>query len=424
MQSKKLSLGLAVVLAMFVLAALTTAPRAAAQTEKVLHSFGSNSRNGFGPGSSLTLDSAGNLYGTTVNGGAKVGTVYELSPKSGAVYTEKVLFSFTGLDGESPEGGVIFDSAGNLYGTTNAGGANSVGAVFELMPPVPPSTKWTEKVLYSFLNNVVDGRNPGDNLAFDGAGNLYGVTFFGGAYGVGAVFELSPTEGGDWVETLPHSFNPNVSIGDGTDPRSSLTVDSAGNLYGTTLFGGSLGNGTVYELSPSSGGTWTETILYNFANDDTDGGLPAGGLSFDSSGNLYGTTTAGGTSSGGTVFKLTPSSGGSWSETVLYYFSNSSHDGSYPYGNVTFDSAGDLYGTTLQGGTGTGCTNTSSCGVVYELKPTSGLWAERVIHNFTNNGNDGYYPEAGVTIGSGGILYGTTYYGGTSDEGTVFSLKP
>jgi uncharacterized repeat protein (TIGR03803 family) len=428
MRNKNVSLGLAAALAMFAIPTLMTATPAAAQAEKVLHSFGANSKGGFGPASSLTLDSAGNLYGTTFNGGnALRGTVYELSPKSGGVYTEKVLYSFSasGGDAQDPEDGLIFDSAGNLYGAAGSGGSNQAGAVFELSPPVPPSTQWTEKLVYSFLNNSVDGRNPAYNLISDSAGNLYGITLFGGAYGFGTVFELSPTAGGGWIETVLHSFDPNVSLGDGTDPRSGLTLDSAGKLYGTTRFGGSLGSGTVYKLTPSSGGTWTETILYNFANNSKDGGLPVGGVIFDSSGNLYGTTTGGGPKGGGTVFKLTPSSGGSWTEAILHYFLfKNSSDGSYPYGNLTFDSVGDLYGTTLSGGTGVNCTNTVSCGVVYELRPASGLWSERLVHNFTNNGTDGYYPEAGVIFGSGGSLYGTTYYGGTSGEGTVFTIKP
>jgi uncharacterized repeat protein (TIGR03803 family) len=155
-----------------------------------------------------------------------------------------------------------------------------------------------------------------------------------------------------------------------------------------------------------------------------DGGLPAGGLTFDASGNLYGTTTQGGPKSGGTVFKLTHSSGGSWTEKVLYYFLNgNSSDGYNPICNLIFDAAGDIYGTTLIGGTGT-CTKTGGCGIVFELKPASGLWSEKVLHDFNDNGSDGYYPEAGVIGGAGGNLYGSTFYGGSFDSGTVYTVKP
>ncbi|HWY23005.1 MAG TPA: choice-of-anchor tandem repeat GloVer-containing protein [Candidatus Acidoferrum sp.] len=429
MRNKQVSLGLAAVLALFTISTLTTATYAAAQSEKVLHSFGSNSKFGVGPSSSLIFDASGNLYGTTVNGGTdNIGTAYELSPKIGGGWTEKLLYSFAknGTDGQNPAGGLIFDSAGNLYGTTDIGGTDGVGTVFELSPPVPPATTWTEKVLYSFLNNSTDGQNPANSLVMDSAGNLYGTTGSGGVFVVGTAFELRPTAGGGWTETVLHSFHQTAGGGDGSDPRSGLILDSAGNLYGTTLFGGALGGGTVYQLSPSTGGTWTETILYSFANDKVDGGLPSGGsLILDAAGNLYGTTTAGGPAGGGTVFRLSPSSGGVWKEKVLHYFlAQSSSDGSNPFGSLTLDSAGNLYGTTLVGGTGTCPGTQQACGIVYELRPTAGLWIEKILHNFNENGSDGYFPEGGVVLGSGGSLYGNTYYGGTFNEGTVFVVKP
>lgn len=427
MRSKKLSLGLAMVLAMFVVATLMTATLAAAQTERVLHTFGSNSKGGVDPADSLIFDSSGNLYGIANSGGTDdEGIAYELSPKSGGGWTEHVLYSFlrNGLDGENPDSGLIFDSAGNLYGVTDSGGPDGVGTAYELSPPVPPATQWTEKVLYSFLNNGIDGQNPANNLVMDSAGNLYGTCGFGGADVVGVAFELSPTESGEWTETLLHTFH-DVGGGDGSDPRSGLILDSAGNLYGSTLFGGTLGGGTVYELSPSTGGSWTETILYNFANDNTDGGFPSGGsLIFDSTGNLYGATTAGGPTSGGTVFKLSHS-GGRWTEKVLHYFnSQNGTDGFNPFGSLTFDSAGNLYGTTLTGGTGSCPGTQNECGILYELRPATGLWIEKILHDFTQNGTDGYFPVGGVTPGPAGSFYGTTYYGGAFNEGTVFTVKP
>ena len=261
MRSKKLSLELTVALAVFTTAMLMTGTPAAAQTEKVLHNFGSNTKARVGPASNLIFDSAGNLYGTTVDGGNDdVGTAFELIPVTGGGWAQKVLYSFAknGADGQGPEGGLVFDSAGNLYGTTAAGGANGVGTVFELTPPVPPSTQWTEQVLYSFLDNNMDGQNPTDSLIFDPADNLYGITLEGGRYAVGTVFELSPATSGGWTEAVVHSFSPNINGEDGYDPRSGLTIDSSGNLYGTTLFGGSLGGGTVFEFTPSTGGAWTD----------------------------------------------------------------------------------------------------------------------------------------------------------------------
>jgi uncharacterized repeat protein (TIGR03803 family) len=423
MISKNLSPLMVALLAIFGIASVMTPTRATAQTERVLHNFGGVSGAGEVPGSSLIFDSAGNLYGTTEAGGAnKVGVVFELSPRTGGGWTQKVLHSFSAHDGDgqTPQSGLVFDSAGNLYGTASGGGTDGVGAVFELSPPVPPSTEWSETVIYSFLNNGVDGQNPLEKLIFDSAGNLYSTTFGGGGGTVGTVFELSPSGGGLWTETLLHTFSP---VGDGDDPRSGLTMDAAGNLYGVTLFGGAHSDGTVYELTPSAGGTWTETILYSFAVTSVDGGEPAGGLIFDSAGNLYGTTTVGGPEEGGIVFKLKPS-GGTWTETVLHYFLyHNSADGFYPFGDLAFDSLGNLCGATLQGGTGS-CSSTGSCGVVFKLRPATPLWTERIAHNFNADGIDGFFPAGGVVAGAGGIIYGTASFGGTAGQGDVFAIQP
>jgi uncharacterized repeat protein (TIGR03803 family) len=425
-------LSAAIVLLTLFLTAFLTAPGAIAQTERVLHSFGSNTKAGLAPASNLIFDSRGNLYGTTIEGGTdNVGTVFELTPKPGGAWTELLLHSFaeSGHDGQSPYSGLIFDSAGNLYGTTTAGGVGSGGIVFELSPPVPPSTRWSEKVLHNFLAyNNRDGNYPDANLLFDSAGNLYGTTEGGGDYGGGTVFELSPATGGSWIETVLHSFNPSVSVGDGKNPKASLILDSAGNLYGTAWAGGPFGGGTVFELSPSTGGSWTENILHNFAGGIGDGAQPQGALIFDSTGNLYGTTSQGGPEGGGTVFKLTPSSGGSWTETVLYFFYPvfPSTDGNYPLGNLVFDSSGNLYGTTATGGIGNCFGLGPVCGIVYKLTPAAGPWTETVLHYFNDNGSDGYYPFAGLVPGSGGNLYGATELGGTAGRGgggTVFVIN-
>jgi uncharacterized repeat protein (TIGR03803 family) len=407
MRGDKLLLALAIVTASLFLAG----PRAAAQ-ETVLHNFG-NGNDGASPQNSLTFDAAGDLYGTTSSGGLdKVGTVFELTPKSGGGWSYKILYSFSkaGGDGQAPWSGVIFDSAGNLYGTTSAGGANGAGTVFELMPPAPPSSQWTEKILYSFLNDGVDGQKPLASVVFDSTGNLYGTTFDGGTSGYGTVFELSPV-GDGWVETLLHTF---PFSGDGQNPRGSLILDSSGNVYGMTLFGGG-GSGIVFELSPSSGGEWTEAVLHNFAN-GSDGGYPTGGLIFDSLGNLYGITEIGGATDAGTVFELSPSSGGSWSETILYTFGSKASDGSNPFGNLVFDSAGNLYGTAFDGGT-------DGSGTVFELKPFDGHWYEKTLYNFGSSAGDGNSPAAGVVLDSAGNLYGTCSYGGAHNVGTVFEIR-
>jgi len=430
MRGNKLSVAQATVVAILIAGPLMSIP--VASQELVLHNFGNNTKSGTAPVGQLVFDADGNLYGTTQGGGAGgVGMVFELTPIPGGGWSEKGLHSFAknNTDGQLPGGGpLIFDPAGNLYGTTESGGTDGVGTVFELSPPTPPSTDWTEKVIYSFSNNNVDGQDPVVGLVRDSAGNLYGTTLSGGTGLSGTVFELTPTTGGGWTESLLHTFSAKGTTGDGRGGRSSLTLDSAGNLYGTTDFGGAQDEGTVYELSPSTGGTWTETVLYSFLTYQTDAWFPTGGVTLDSAGNLYGATAAGGPGQGGAVYELTPSRTGSWSEKLLYAFDyRNKSDGTNPICNLIFDSAGNLYGTTFSGGS---TTCISGCGIVFELKPTGSGWIERVLHNFVDNGVDGYSPAAGVTLDPAGNLYGITPYGGTfggpNDQingGTVFEIR-
>jgi uncharacterized repeat protein (TIGR03803 family) len=424
MRRKRLSVVLGMALAILI----ADAARATAQ-EQVLHSFGGLPKNSVGPIAQLVFDASGNLYGMAQLGGIdNVGTVFELTPSLNGGWNEKLLHSFAknGADGEIPGGGpLIFDAAGNLYGTTEEGGTDGVGTVFELSPPVPPSSHWTEKILHSFLTNGVDGQDPVVGVVMDSAGNLYGTTLSGGKGAAGTVFELTPGSGGSWTESLLHSFE---GKDDGNFGRGSLIFDSAGNLYGTTEAGGSNSGGTVFELSPSAGGTWSETVLYNFSSYKADAWFPTGGVTFDFAGNLYGVTAAGGRGLGGTVFQLTPSETGSWNEKILYAFDyENKSDGTGPIGNLTFDSAGNLYGTTFSGGSET-CI--AGCGIVFELKPTDGSWIERMLHNFVDNGIDGYSPGAGVILDSVGNLYGVTPYGGAfggpnddTNGGTVFEVR-
>ncbi|HVS76953.1 MAG TPA: choice-of-anchor tandem repeat GloVer-containing protein, partial [Steroidobacteraceae bacterium] len=251
-------------------------------TESVLYSFAGSGTDGEYPVAGLVMDGAGDLYGTTANGGtAGEGTVFKISGGG----TESVLYSFALAAGSNPAAALIIDSAGNLYGTTTAGGAHGDGTVFEL------SAAGTESVLYSFSGGTTDGSKPAAALVMDGAGNFYGTTESGGAYGNGAAFELSA--GG--AESILHSFGQGW---DGISPSAPLIRDSSGNLYGTTPQSGFLGGGTVFKLAADG----TETIVHSFSG--TDGQNPVGGLVMDSAGNVYGTTQYGGANGEGAVFEI------------------------------------------------------------------------------------------------------------------------
>jgi uncharacterized repeat protein (TIGR03803 family) len=433
MQGKKLFVPMIPVLAMFAVTALMTGTPAAAQTETVLYNFtccplGPANQ----PYAGLISDRAGNLFGTTFQGGAYGhGAVFELSPMAGGGWSEAVIYSFNEQPGRinyGPESGLILDAAGNLYGTKSTGGTSGFGIVFELSRGA--GGKWTLKVLHSFTGK--DGDYPEAGVIFDSAGNLYGTTHFGGAYGYGAVFELSPIAGGGWTEMVLHSFPHNKL--DGISPDGGLVFDAAGNLYGTTRLGGTnfskkcqSGCGTVFELSPVTGKGWTETVLHSFDENGTDGAFAYGGLIIDGAGNLYGATNAGGTGlcktsvvvGCGTVFELSPVAGGGWTEAILYNFVKNGTDGVYPQTGTLLLVGGNLYGTTGKGGN-------NSVGTVYKLSPAvSGGWTETILHAFQNNGSDGLYPNGSLIIDSLGNLYGTTSSGGTSVQGgTVFEITP
>jgi uncharacterized repeat protein (TIGR03803 family) len=406
----------------------------------VLHSFLGNPEDGRLPYANLVFDPAGNLYGTTAGGGdgsTPAGTVFELSPQSGGGWSETIIFNFAGnRAGAGPQAGLIFDKAGNLYGTTTYGGSSNCtdgcGTVFELSPQTGGG--WSQTLMYNFKGGT-DGEWPNASLIFDAAGNLYGTTVVGGGgsslctYGCGTVYELSPKSGG-WSAKVLYRFQGQNK--DGSDPYAGLIFDAAGNLYGTTAYGGSAkcpieigGCGTVFELSPQSGGEWSENVLYNFQGNSLDGAVPHGGLAFDKAGNLYGTTYEGGANQIGTVFELLPESGGVWNQTVLHYFRHNG-DGARPYAGVTLDNAGNLYGTTLEGGTGT-CEK--GCGTIFRVaRQTGGLWAEKVLYNFAGGEQSGALPYAGVIFDANGNLYGTTLGGGTGPYvggcGTVFEVTP
>jgi uncharacterized repeat protein (TIGR03803 family) len=426
----------------FISLIVTSSAWATTTHEKVLHNFVYLPQGAY-PKTNLIADAAGNLYGTTYGGGRfEYGAIFKLTPAKNGKWNETVLYSFAGgTDGADPSGNLVFDAAGNLYGTTTQGGNgctyNECGTVFMLAPGARDT--WTEKVLHVFTGYPDDGQVPAAGLIIDGAGNLYGTTEEGGSYGWGIVFELSPQVRGGWAETILHGFTHGA---DGAYPVASLIFDSAGNLYGTTEYGGDptcdLNSndpscGTVFELTPNDGGSWSETVLHTFIY--TDGAYPTASLVFDATGDLYGTTTAGpgvacNISGCGTVYRLHPNSDGSWTQAMIYNFEGGP-DGVDPVAGLVIDSAGHLYGTTQHGGSDS-CDE--GCGTVFELTARSkGSWTEKVIQRFsvpTDGKNDGIYPVSGLFLDRAGNLFGTAVYGGSQSCydfvgcGTVFELSP
>jgi uncharacterized repeat protein (TIGR03803 family) len=412
----------------FVLLCMTlTAQPAQAQTFQVIHNF-TGGIDGAAPFAGLTIDAAGNFYGTTcgspcLGGVANAGTVFHLSKNgSGWVFTPLYIFR-GGIDGAAPDARVIIGPNGSLYGTTNGGGSTGSGTIFNLKPAtsVSPniSAGWTETVLYSFSGGN-DGANPEAEVVFDQAGNLYGTTLYGGQgegqHGFGVVFQLTPA-GSGWTESVLHTF---TGGSDGGWPVDSLIFDSAGNLYGTTAYGGTWGQygcsfgwscGTVFKLVQSSSG-WTESVVYSLQG-GTDGGNPLGGVIFGADGYLYGTTSWGGSSGGGTVFSINHPG------LAPYPLSGSTNDylpGSWA--SLTMDSVGNLYGTTYMDGT-------HHSGSVFQVSVSCGCggcgWNYRLLHEFTG-GSDGGNSLGGVVLDRNGNIFGTTYAGGAYGYGVVFEI--
>ena len=385
----------------------------AAERFKTLHKFKSASAGGAEHSAGLIFDPAGNLFGTTEFGGRGFGTVFELMPNKDGSWKEKVIHSFNGNDGFWPAGGLVFDSAGNLYGTTPVGGPHNCGTIFELAPNKDGS--WKEKVIHSFRET--DGDYATSTLILDSSGNLYGTASNGGVSncenGCGLVFELTPNEDGSWKEKVLHFFNHSAK--DGYLPYAGLIFDSAGNLYGTTVGGGTDNSGIAFELSPRGNGSWKEKVLHSFSLKGDDGNQPHASLILDPAGNLYGTTVGGGADGFGTVFKLTPNKDGSWKEKVLHSFDLNGKDGLQPDGGLILDSAGNLYGTTVSGG--------AFWGTVFRLEPSArGSWRETLLHSFMNN--PGARPASGVISYGHGNLYGTTFGDEDTTFGSVFEIMP
>jgi len=427
------------------LLAIQSGTSASAQTEKILYRFGSASTDGAFPTGTLIADKQGNLYGgATVGGIFNQGTVFELT-LAGGTWTQTTLYTFTGnADGGAPSDGLIFDKSGNLYGTTFYGGANSAnygtgGVVFELSPPTTKGQPWTETVLFDFSDSLnAVGWTPVGGVSFDTAGNLYGVAADGGngqaSYcgdqGCGTVFQLQPpaVSGGSWTLNDIHDF----LVGPGEDgfAPSSVIVGTGGALYGTTLAGLKPFKGTyeyvpgvVFRLNPptTSGGAWTEQILYTFLT-ASNGAVPnAVNLN---KGHLFGTTQQGGFSNQGVVFELAPPIVlHQLTETVLYNFTGG-NDGALPRAGLIADSAGNLYGTASRGGINN-C-QTTGCGTVFKLSPSgNGNWTETTLYDFSG-GTDGWSPEGNLLMRRG-MLFGTTALGGilvSEGAGTVFQVTP
>jgi uncharacterized repeat protein (TIGR03803 family) len=325
-----------------------------------------------------------------------------------AAQTDQTLYSFTGgTDGDNPLSNLILDKAGNLYGTTFVGGAYGYGVVFELTPKT--AGEWTETVLYSFRGGVDGGVPYYSGVIFDASGNLYGTTSGGGTLNFGTVFELTPN-GSSWSETVLHSF---AGGKDGQAPFAGVTFDATGNLYGTTSGGGPYGDGTVFELKHEDSGAWEEGVIHAF--NQTDGYVPAGGVVLDGQGNIYGVTQGGGAYKAGVAYELVHSSTG-WTEKILHSFGSGS-DGIDPYEEqLVFDSQGNLYGTTLGGGA-------HQSGTVFELSPgPGGSWGEHILLSF--NGAVESNPYSGLIFDSKGNLYGTCANGnGETTVGSVFELS-
>jgi uncharacterized repeat protein (TIGR03803 family) len=400
---------------------LAFAASAWAGTDTVLYNFCAQTScvDGQQPWGSLVADSSGkHLYGTTEYGGNHAfGEVFELT-NSGGTWTQSVIYSFLGAsnsDGAYPFGGLVLDSSGNIYGTTYQGGPSSQGTVFELSKS---GSTWTETVLHSFADiSGSDGYYPYGALTFDAGGNLYGTTLYGGKFNVGTVFQLKASNG-KFTYHVIHAFTNSTSSA--YYPYGGLVVDSKnGFLYGTTYNGGVIWNaGAVYQLQEISG-HWIFSVIYNFLGDSL-GQYTEAGLTIDANGNLYGTNYQGGDFNLGDVFKLTLGSNKKWTQKIIYSFKGyTKKDGATPnYAGVTIDSAGNLYGTTYQGGSSPA--NNLNYGTVYKL--AAGTYKESLLWSFGTTG-DGYYPEHQAILVNG-KLYGTTYAGGLHGQGVVYEIAP
>jgi len=395
------------VIAAAVLALIGAGGTQAAAKETVLYTFTGGS-DGRLPNSGLVFDSAGNIYGVNQygQGVSSYGNVFELT-HSGSGWTETVIYGFSdSSDGAEPVGTLVWDEKGNLFGVTQLGGDGSVGTVFELSPA--SGGGWNKSTITTFYGGYYGNQPVG--LISDGKGHLYGITLYGGALCLcGVVFELKQSKG-SWTYIVLHQF---LGLPDGAIPQG-LTLDNAGTLYGTTQSGGAYNAGTVFQIKHSDG-HWKESVLHSFTG-GADGAFPFAGMIVDQAGNLYGTTTSGGSGNRGVVFELKHKSNGKWQEQVLHSFKDNGHDGISPSTALIFDNTGNIYGTTSQGGV-------YGNGTAFELmRNFDGTWIETVIQTFIGPSR-GSQPNA-LVLGNDGHLYGTTYAGGPYNSGLAFQLSP
>lgn len=414
---KKIPLTLISTMALAIAALVLTGRALALVHERVIYSLTDNS---LGPRDKL-LYTGGSFYGTTPGGGHVTGTcpngcgtVFELSPGARG-WTYNTLYEFRGGkgDGASPVGNIVMDSTGNIYGATEAGGLGGCsnvgcGTAFKLTPG--SNGRWTESVIQFF--SFQGGSGPQAGVTLDTTGNLYGTTTSGG-HAYGSVYELIPNADGSWSESVLYRFG---ALPDGEYPRAEVTLDAAGNVYGTTSEGGSSADGIVFELTPNSSGGWTENVLYEFTS--ATGCNPVAQIWIDPTGSLYGTAEGCGQYNGGVVYELTPNSGGSWTESTVHNF-GLHEDGVSPQSPLTPDTNGNLWGTTLGGGA-------LNAGTVYKLKPSvNGGWTEADIYNVQQWGNGSFPPTSifsAVTFGSGKTLYGTASSGGVNGQGAIYEI--
>jgi len=427
-----------------ILSAMFGVIAANAQSERILHTFTSNN-DGATPQAGLIADANGNLYGTTVYGGyledCKIneqpvgcGTVFEMNPPSapGEGWKETVIHEFDGTsNGTSPQGPILVDQQGNLYGTASSSGEVNGGIIYQLSPPQVQGGAWIYSVIAPFIAGGENLVGPNGSLALDSRGNLYGAADAGGS-NCGGVFELSPSNG-VWTITSLYSFDP--SRGDGCYAENGVLMDKTGRLYGVTSEGpGGTIDGALFVLSLSHDGRWTARNLHTFQG-GVDGSNPLGNLIINR-GALYGTTQYGGDSGCGdygcgTIYQI--SADGNYK--IIYRFQEGTLNGIRPWSGLSADSLGNLYGTTLLGGIDTECpyVGTQGCGTVYELTPPEiqgGKWTETMLYAFTGFNGDGALPIGNVLWSSKGVLYGTASEGGndncstfgTVGCGTVFAL--
>jgi uncharacterized repeat protein (TIGR03803 family) len=389
---------------------------------KVLYVF-QGGNDGIDPHGNLVFDTAGNLYGTTTEGGGITncqgankgcGIVFQLLPRSKGLWKENVLYSFPNgaSEGVGLVGNLVFDAAGSLYGTAFYGGANFEGSVFEL---TPGSDGWTEKDIYTFCQaGCSDGANPGAGVIFDDAGNLYGTTTAGGTGGAGVIFKLAP-DAGSWTESVLFNFCPIKSCKEGGWYAWGLSRDASGNLYGTTTYGGNYfwpcipgdGCGAVFQLSPKSG-NWDYSVLHRFTG--RDGAFANSGVIKDQQGNLYGASTNDGAFGCGAVFELSPTADGGWRYSTLYNLR-----GGISAGSPAMDRAGNLY--VANSGTTAGSCQGTTKGEIFKLSPRAHRhWKYSSVHKL----NYGELPSSGLIFDKKGHLYGTAAVGG----GFVFEVTP